>query len=237
LKESIKAMPDLSSPPLPLRILLVDDHEVVRVGLRSLLESYQDFIIAGEAEGCAETLAIVGKIRPDLILLDLRLRDGNGCDLCPALQKLVPGVKILILTSYLNEQSLLDAMNAGADGYVLKEVDASILAETIRTVCAGGSAYDEAMVKRVLQRDESFPLNREEAATIARELSHREWDMLRSISLGRTNRQIAADLGMNENTLKNAVSALLTKLGVARRAEAAAFYVKYLARLEKTSKV
>lgn len=222
------------SSPSATRILIVDDHEVVRVGLRSLLESYPDFVVIGEAEGCKDGLELAGLLQPDLILLDLRLRDGNGCDICPDLQLITPKTKIVILTSYLNERSLLDAMNVGADGYVLKEVEGIILANSIRQVMKGGSAYDPAMVKRVLHRSDALKTNQEELTLIRESLSAREWRMLHSISLGRTNRQIAQDIGLNENTLKNAVSTLMAKLKVARRTEAAGFFVKYLARHYET---
>ncbi|WP_371494691.1 response regulator transcription factor [Kitasatospora sp. NBC_00374] len=203
----------------PLRVFLLDDHEVVRRGVRDLLEAEPDIEVVGEGGTCAEALARVPALRPQVAVLDVRLPDGNGVTVCRELRDRMPGLVCLMLTSFDDDDALLDAIMAGAAGYVLKQVKGADLVSAVRTVASGQSMLDPATTRRLMEnlrhRDES-----DSDAALA-ELTPREREILALVGEGKTNREIGRELYLAEKTVKNHVSRLLAKLGVERRLQAA----------------
>jgi two-component system response regulator DevR len=208
----------------PIRVYLLDDHEIVRRGLRELLESEGDIEVVGEASFAAEAIARIPALRPDVAVLDGRLPDGSGIDVCREIRSVDPGIRALILTSYDDDEALFAAIMAGAAGYVLKQVRGTDLLDTVRRVAAGQSTLDPAVTAQVLDRLRRGP---ETDPTLAR-LTDREREILQKIGEGMTNRQIAESMYLAEKTVKNYVSGLLSKLGFARRTQAAVFATKHL---------
>ncbi|MGW6919475.1 response regulator [Kitasatospora sp. NPDC054939] len=202
-----------------VRVFLLDDHEVVRRGVRDLLDTEPDIEVVGEAATCAQALARVPALRPDVAVLDVRLPDGDGVTVCRELRDRMPGLACLMLTSFDDDDALLDAVMAGAAGYVLKQVKGSDLLGAVRTVAAGGSMLDPATTRQLM---ESLRHHEESAADAAlARLTPREREILALVGEGRTNRQIGEELYLAEKTVKNHVSRLLAKLGVERRLQAA----------------
>jgi len=200
-------------------VFLLDDHEVVRTGLRALLEAEEDFEIVGEAGTVEQALSRVPLARPDVAILDVRLPDGSGIEACRELRSQHPEIACLMLTSFADDEALLAATLAGAAGYVLKQVGGHDLVADIRKVADGGSLLNPDLVQRVLSRIQNPPTTdpRLEA------LTPQERRVLDQIAEGKTNRQIGEALFLAEKTVKNYVSNLLAKLGMQRRTEAAAF--------------
>ncbi len=205
-----------------LRVFLVDDHEVVRAGLRSLIESEEDIAVVGEAGSVEEALVRIPLAKPDVAILDVRLPDGSGIEVCRQIRSDQPQIACLMLTSYADDEALLAAIMAGAAGYVLKQVGGIDLVADIRTVGAGGTLLDPKLTERVLDRLRRGPQEDERLAT----LTPQERRILDRIAEGRTNRQIGEELFLAEKTVKNYVSNLLAKLGMERRTEAAVFATK-----------
>ena len=202
----------------PVRVLLVDDHEVVRKGLRALLEAAGGFDVVSQAGSVVEAVRRVGYDSPEVVVMDVRLPDGSGIDACREIRKRWPDVKVLMLTSYADEEALVGAIQAGASGYVLKRIRADELAESIQRVAAGESLLDPDLTERLFARirgGNSDPL-------LAR-LSPQERRTLDLIATGMTNKQIAKQMFLAEKTVKNYVSNMLSKLGMSRRSEAAAY--------------
>jgi len=199
-----------------ITVFLVDDHEVVRRGVRELLDAEDDLEVVGEASGVQEALVRVPAAAPDVAVLDVRMPDGNGVELCRELRDLVPGLACLMLTSFADDQALLDAVLAGAAGYVLKNVRGNDLVQGIRTVAAGGSLLDPRAASLVLER-----LRAPAAHDPLEQLSDQERRILALIGEGLTNREIAARLFLAEKTVKNYVSNVLSKLGLQRRTQVA----------------
>ncbi|MFK0175131.1 response regulator [Streptomyces xanthochromogenes] len=209
------------SAEAPVRVFLLDDHEVVRRGLHDLLDSQPGIEVVGEASTAEQALARGPALRPDVAVLDVRLPDGDGISVCRELRSRMPDLACLMLTSFDDEDALLDAIMAGAAGYVLKEIKGSDLVSAVRTVATGQSMLDPATTARLMRslRDpeaDNPPQDRRLAA-----LSERERSVLRLIGEGLTNRQIAGQLYLSEKTVKNHISRLLSKLGVERRVQAA----------------
>ncbi|MCW2499396.1 MAG: hypothetical protein JWN87_1072 [Frankiales bacterium] len=200
----------------PTGVFLVDDHEIVRRGVRELLEAESDLVVVGEASGVVEALARIPAARPQVAVLDVRLPDGNGVALCRELRDLVPGLACLMLTSFADDEALLDAVLAGAAGYVLKDVRGNALVEGIRTVSAGGSLLDPRAASLVLER-----LRAPAKADPLELLTDQERKILGLIGEGLTNREIAQRLFLAEKTVKNYVSNVLAKLGLQRRTQVA----------------
>ena len=204
-------------PVSPLvRVFLVDDHEVVRRGVAEVLEDDPGITVAGEAGSCAEALARVPAVRPDVVVLDMRLPDGDGAELCRGLRERVPGLRCLVLTSYSEQDALDAAVRAGAAGFLLKQVRGPALVSAVRTVAAGGSLFDEV--------SPAIPRSRGPSAAGGDRLSlltDQERSVLRLIGEGLTNRQIGERMGLAEKTVKNYTSHLLAKLGLERRTQAA----------------
>jgi DNA-binding NarL/FixJ family response regulator len=211
-----------------IRVFLVDDHEVVRRGIADLLES-EDMTIAGEAGSVAEALARVPAVRPDVAVLDVRLPDGNGVQLCRDLRSEMPDLKCLMLTSFDDDDALIGAIMAGAAGFVLKQVRGSDLVQAVKTVAAGGSLLDARSTAAVMRRIQA---EQEEAARQSdptQSLTDQERAVLQLIAEGMTNRQIGERLYLAEKTVKNYVSHLLAKLGVSHRTQAAILATKLAA--------
>lgn len=200
-------------------MFLLDDHEIVRRGLRDLIEAEEDLNVVGEASTAEEALARIPPTRPDVAVLDVRLPDGSGVEVCRDIRARHPEVQCLMLTSFADDEALFSAIMAGAAGYVLKQIRGSELIDAIRRVAQGESLLDPAVTKRVLERLRD---NREEDEGLSR-LSEQERKILDFIAEGYTNRQIAEAMYLAEKTVKNYVSTMLSKLGMERRTEAAAY--------------
>lgn len=204
-----------------IRVFLLDDHEVVREGLRSLVDSAGDMAVVGEASNTREALDRIPLARPHVAVLDVRLPDGSGVEVCRQIRSDHPEISCLMLTSFSDDEALFDAIMAGAAGYVLKEVRGMDLVGDIRRVAAGESLLDPVLTARVIER-----LRRPAAEPEDHGLTPREDHILQLIAEGRTNRQIAEAMILSEKTVKNYVSNLLAKLGMNRRTEAAVYAVK-----------
>lgn len=212
----------MTSPHRTIRLYLLDDHELVRRGLRELLEGETDLEIVGESGSAQEATRRIPALRPDVTVLDARLPDGSGIEVCRDVRSIDPSINALILTSYDDDEALFSAVLAGAAGYVLKQITGTDLVDAIRVVAAGRSLLDPTLINRVLHRaqhgdDVPEPLQR---------LTAQERKILDLIADGKTNRQIADDLYLAEKTVKNYVSSILAKLGLERRTQAAVFATK-----------
>ena len=213
----------MSESTAPIRVFLLDDHEVVRQGLRALLESGGDIEVVGESGLAAEASARIPALRPDVAILDARLPDGSGIEVCRTVRGVDPAVKALILTSYDDDEALFAAIMAGASGYVLKEIAGQDLIGAVRQVAAGNSLIDPTLTARVLERVRNGPSTAPELAG----LTEQELKLLALIAEGLTNRQIGERMFLAEKTVKNYVSNLLTKLGMSRRTEAAVYAARH----------
>ncbi|MCU1668692.1 MAG: hypothetical protein JWP40_1619 [Blastococcus sp.] len=202
-------------PPL-VRVFLVDDHEVVRRGVAEVLEDDPGITIAGEAGSVAEALARVPAVRPDIVVIDMRLPDGDGAELCRGLRSRVPGLRCLVLTSYSDQDALDAAIGGGASGFLLKQVRGPALVSAIRTVASGGTLFDD--LRPTAPRPRSAAARGSDRLAL---LTDQERTVLRLIGEGLTNRQIGQRMGLAEKTVKNYTSHLLAKLGLERRTQAA----------------
>ena len=198
-----------------IRVFLVDDHEVVRRGVAEVLEDDPDLTVAGEAGSVAEALARVPAVRPDVVLIDMRLPDGNGAALCRELRERVPGLRCIVLTSYSEQDALEAAIRSGASGFLLKQVRGPALVSAVRTVADGGTSFDD--VGPAMSRSRPAAAGTERLDL----LTDQERTVLRLIGEGLTNRQIGQRMGLAEKTVKNYTSHLLAKLGLERRTQAA----------------
>ena len=207
------------------RILIVDDHEVVRVGLRALLDRHPDFEVIAEAGSGKEALEKVAAYQPDVVVLDIRLPGTSGVEVCQEITDQFPSTKVIILTSYAEDEMLFAAIRAGAAGYVLKQIGGDDLVRAIEAVGRGEALLDPSLTQRVF--DQVRKAQRDEEASAFAELTNQEMQVLRLVSEGRTNREIAEALYLGEGTVRNYVSNILGKLGVANRAEAAAYAVQH----------
>lgn len=200
-------------------VFLLDDHEVVRHGVRALLEGSGGIEVVGEASTAADAVARIRALRPRVAVLDVRVPDGNGVEVCREVRSHDPTIACLMLTSYSDDEALFEAIMAGASGYVLKQIRGNELVSAVRRVATGESLLDPAITGQVLRRlREPAP----EDERLSR-LSDQERRILDLIAEGRTNRQIANQMNLAEKTIKNYVSSLLAKLGMERRTEAAVF--------------
>ncbi len=206
-------------------ILLVDDHEVVRLGLKSLLEHNDKFEVVAEARTAKEAVRMVEEYQPDVVLMDIRLPGASGIEACQEITERWPDVRVVMLTSYAEDDMLFSAIRAGASGYVLKQIGAEGLITAIEAACRGEALLDPAVTQRVFQ-EVRRAVKEEESAAFAN-LSQQEKHVLALVSEGRTNREIAESLFLGEGTVRNYVSSILSKLGVSNRAEAAAYAVTH----------
>ena len=207
-----------------IRVLLVDDHEVVRLGLRAVLEVEPDLELVGDADTVARAVVAANRLRPDLVLLDVVLPDGSGIEACREIRATLPGVRVLILTSFGDETAVLSAMLAGASGYLLKNAPRADLLQAIRAVAGGATLLDPAVAKVVQQRLAGLSAGKDNTRS---GLSEREREVIALVARGLTNREIAESLIISEKTARNHVSNILDKLGLSRRSEAAAYAVRH----------
>jgi two-component system response regulator DevR len=208
-----------------LRILLVDDHEVVRLGLTTLLEDIPGVIVVGEAGSAREAMIACERLDPDLVILDIRLPDQTGVDVCRRITERWPHIRVIMLTSYTNDDLIAEAVLAGASGYVLKQVGNEELLRAIEAVRRGEALLDPQVTQRVLQRMRQT--ERLLDASAFRDLSKRELEVLHLVSQGKSNREIAQALSVSEKTVRNHVSSVLNKLGLNNRIELATYAVKH----------
>ena len=200
------------------RIMIVDDHEVVRLGMRAAFEAEQDLTVVGEASNGAEALAKMPVLDPQLILMDVRMEKMNGIEACREIKSRNPEVHILMITSYTDDDAVISSILAGASGYLLKHVSRADLLRSIRLVASGHSLIDTNTAKQAMERLTQVP---------GSELTEREREVLTLVARGYTNKQIADTLFVSEKTARNHVSHILDKLGLSRRSEAAAFAVEH----------
>lgn len=200
-----------------IRVFLLDDHEVVRLGVKDLLDSQPDISVVGEAANASEALARIPALKPDVAILDVRLPDGDGVAVCRELRSQMPELACLMLTSFADDEAAYDAVLAGASGYVLKQIRGTDLIGAVRTVAAGGSLLDSRTTAQVLQRIRDQATKSDPLA----QLTEQERRVLELIGEGLTNRQIGDRIFLAEKTVKNYVSALLAKLGMERRTQIA----------------
>jgi DNA-binding NarL/FixJ family response regulator len=203
-----------------VKVFLLDDHEIVRRGVADLIDAEEDLVVIGQWGGAVGAVERIEACAPDVVVIDVRLGDGSGIEVCRDVRSSQPDIGCLILTSFSDDQALVDASLAGAAGYLLKQVRGNRIVDAIRAVAGGAQLLDSATVRLALRR-----LRESEPGTIA-ELTPREREILDLIGEGRSNRQIASELFLAEKTVKNYVSNLLAKLGMQRRSEAAAFVAR-----------
>ncbi len=208
-----------AGPAEPIRVFLLDDHEIVRMGVRDLLEAEPGITVIGEAGTAASALARIPALKPDVAILDIRLPDGDGVSVCREIRSKMPHLACLMLTSFSDDEALFDAIMAGAAGYVLKQIRGTDLVGAVRTIASGQSLLDPEAASRVMRRMR----DQATAADPLAGLTDQERRILALIGEGLTNRQIGDRLFLAEKTVKNYVSALFAKLGMQRRAQAAAY--------------
>lgn len=207
------------------RIILVDDHEVVRLGLKSLLERHPQFDVIGEASSAREAIEQVDVLRPDVVVMDIRLPGTSGIEACEEIVRRYPDIRVIMLTSYAEDEMLFSAIRAGASGYILKQIGGEDLVRALEAIGRGEALLDPAVTQRVFQ--EVRKAVKEEEASAFAHLSQQEKHVLVLVSEGKTNREIAKSLFLGEGTVRNYVSSILSKLGVNNRAEAAAYAVEH----------
>jgi two-component system response regulator DevR len=208
----------------PIRLLLLDDHEVVRVGLRTVLHNHHGVVVVGEAGTKAAAVRAVTRLRPDIVLMDVRLPDGSGVEACRDILASHPMTRIIFLTSYADDESVLAAVLAGAQGYVLKNIDSSLLVRSIRAVFNGQSILSPALTQRALNWIKAWP--EQNGPVRGQSLSPQEERVLALVAEGLTNKEIAATMQLSDKTVKNYLANMFQKLHISRRAQAASFFVK-----------
>ena len=217
---------DRSTPPRPvLRLLIVDDHEVVRQGLVALLDRREGFQVVAEAGSVAEAIEQAARVEPDLVIMDVRLPDGSGVEACREIRAEHPATRVVMLTSYPDEEAVLSAIVAGASGYLLKQVRARDLVAALEAVGRGESLLDPAVTEKVLERIRRIATGG--YADEVAQLTAQERRILLLVAEGKTNKEIASEVFLSDKTVKNYVSSILSKLNLQRRAQAAAFVAKH----------
>ena len=217
--------PDAPSANRPLRLLVVDDHEIVRQGLAALLDRRPEFTVVAEAGTVAEAIAAARRFQPDLVVMDVRLPDGSGIEACREIRAEMPQTRVVMLTSYPDEEAVLSAIIAGASGYLLKQVRGRDLVSALEAVARGDSLLDPAVTERVLERVRRAAAGGEQDELA--QLTAQERKILLLVAEGKTNKEIAAEVFLSDKTVKNYVSSILAKLDLQRRAQAAAFVAKH----------
>jgi DNA-binding NarL/FixJ family response regulator len=209
----------------PLRILVVDDHEVVRQGLVALLDRRESFEVVAQAASAAEAIAAAAKFEPDVVVMDVRLPDGSGIEACREIRSARPETRVVMLTSYPDEEAVLSAIIAGASGYLLKQIRGRDLVTALESVGRGDSLLDPAVTEKVLQRVRAAASGG--VADELAELTAQERKILLLVAEGKTNKEIASEVFLSDKTVKNYVSSILSKLNLQRRTQAAAFVAKH----------
>ena len=213
-----------AAPAAPIRILIADDHEVVRIGLAALLDAQEGFDVVAQAATGQEAVRLARRHRPDVVVMDIRMPNGSGIDACRALASDANPMPVIMLTSHADSDALFEAIEAGASGYVLKRIGSQELVDAVRTVAAGGSLLDPAVTRPVLDRIRNAG-RLEEAGAFA-DLTEQERRVLAHIADGASNRQIAERMGLAEKTVRNYVSNVLAKLALESRSQAAAYAIR-----------
>ena len=208
-----------------IRIMVVDDHEVVRSGLKAILEPEEDLEVVGEASSAREAVQKVPRLDPHVVLMDVRMGEMSGIEACRLIKSAHPQVNMLMLTSFSEEEAVTAAIMAGASAYILKNVGRADLIKTIRAVAAGQNLLDPSVTKRVMEKLAQLAAKEEERAVEV--ISEREKEVLTLVARGLTNKEIAKNLIITENTARNHVSRILDKLGLTRRSEAAVFAAEH----------
>lgn len=208
----------------PIRILIADDHEVVRIGLAALLDRQDGFHVVGEAESGDEAVRLARILRPDVVVMDIRMPNGSGTDACRAITGERGDIPVIMLTSYADEEAVFESIAAGASGYILKRIGSGELVDAIRTVASGRSLLDPAVTAAVLDRVRHVT-HAEESGAFG-DLTEQERRVLAHVADGESNREIAEAMDLAEKTVRNYVSNILAKLGLASRAQAAAFAIR-----------
>ncbi|HEU5287531.1 MAG TPA: response regulator transcription factor [Candidatus Limnocylindria bacterium] len=206
-----------------VRVMLVDDHEVVREGLRTLVGKNKGLIVVAEASTMAEAIETAGRAKPDVVIMDVRLPDGSGVEACRTIREARPETKVIMLTSYADDEALFASIVAGAAGYLLKQTRGQAVIDAITSVAQGRSLLDPDVTGKVLER---VRRGRDEDDPAFASLTDQERKVLEQLAEGKTNREIGEVLFLSEKTVKNYVSRILDKLGLSRRAEAAAYMAK-----------
>ena len=214
-----------AAPRAPIRVLIADDHEVVRIGLAALLDRQPDFTVVGEARSGDEAIRLARQDRPDVVVLDIRMPDGSGIDACRTITAEMDGIGVIMLTSYADADALFAAIDAGASGYVLKRVGSSELVDAVRAVAAGDSLLDPAVTRSVLDRLRNAS-RLEEAGAFA-DLTEQERRVLAHIANGASNREISERMHLAEKTVRNYVSSILAKLELTSRAQATGYAIRH----------
>jgi DNA-binding NarL/FixJ family response regulator len=209
----------------PVRLLIVDDHKVVRLGLNTLLSRHRGIEVVGESGTVAAAVEETARLLPNVVLMDVRLPDGNGFEACRQIRKSHPETRVLFLTSFADEEIVLESIDAGGDGYLLKEIDEENLVRAIINVASGQSILDPAVTRRVLERvkNPDAIAGKDKFET----LSPQERRVLALVAEGKTNKEIGSALGLSDKTVKNYLSNILEKLQLTRRSQAAAFFVQH----------
>jgi two-component system response regulator DevR len=207
----------------PIRVLIVDDHEVVREGLRALLRRRSEMTIVGEADSVASAISEARKTEPDVVVMDVRLPDGSGVEACREIRAHRPDTKVLMLTSYADDDAVFSSIMAGATGYLLKQTRTNTLVDAIERATRGESLLDPSVTQRVLERVRSAGSRKDDELSL---LSEQEEKILDLIAEGKTNKEIAQEIFLSDKTVKNYVSSILGKLNIRRRSEAAAFIAR-----------
>jgi len=208
----------------PIRVVIVDDHEIVRLGIRTLLSDRSDIVVIGEAGNANDAVQVITELLPNVVLLDVRLPDDNGLTVCNKIQSLAPNVKVLILTSYCDDETVLNAIRVGADGYLLKEINADTIINAIKDVFMGKSVVDPKLTGKLfesLRKNFNLPENK------LAPLSQQEQKVLALVAQGKTNKEIGMVLGLSEKTVRNYLSNAMEKLHVSRRSQAAVFFMMH----------
>jgi two-component system response regulator DevR len=213
-------------PPGGFRLLVVDDHEVVRQGLVALIDRREGFEVVAEAGTVAEAIDQARRHQPDLVIMDVRLPDGSGIEACREIRAELPATRVVMLTSYPDEEAVLSAIIAGASGYLLKQIRARDLIAALEAVGRGESLLDPAVTEKVLERIRRIASGSQEADELS-QLTGQERKILMLVAEGMTNKEIAAQIFLSDKTVKNYVSSILAKLNLERRAQAAAFVAKH----------
>ncbi len=215
----------MNPPSRRIRVLIVDDSELVRLGLRTLLGSYPDIEVVGEVESAGAALREVAALQPQLVLLDLRLPDGDGCEVCRRILREQPDCRVLVLSSVLDARTVSEAITAGAHGYLLKDINGPGLVQAIVDVAAGRTVLAPAITSQVMQLMRTSQ-HQENLRKRLDSLSAQEQRVLAHVARGLTNKEVAAELGLSEKTVKNYLSNLFEKLQISRRSQAVALYAE-----------
>ncbi|HZP25749.1 MAG TPA: response regulator transcription factor [Dehalococcoidia bacterium] len=209
-----------------IRVMLVDDHEVVREGLRALLDRRPGMSVVAEAGNVAEAVAVAAKEKPDVVVMDVRLPDGSGVEACREIRETRPETRMIMLTSYADDEAIFASILAGASAYLLKQTRANQLAEAVEAVARGESLLDPQVTQRVMQQVRDMASGG--GASVQSQLTENEYKIVKLIAEGKTNREIAAEVFLSDKTVKNYVSSILSKLNLRRRSEAAAYIARRL---------